>query len=208
MGQNPFEAILKNYISLAQCVQTFVSRLLPVNREENHSHKQLPAMNSAVSLVLPPSPGASTQTEDPYLFLQPKEASSDPTSSIRGNYVVPLTKEELGRCTWTLLHTIAAQYPEHPTRQQKRDAKELMVIISRLYPCKECADHFKEILRANPVLAGSREELSQWLCHVHNVVNRSLGKPIFPCRRVGARWGKLGCEDRGCDVDGGDVSPP
>ncbi|CAA6667401.1 unnamed protein product [Spirodela intermedia] len=176
MGQNPFEAILKNYISLAQCVQTFVSRLLPV------TEKRITVTSSSLDEL--------------------RRVTS-------GNYVVPLTKEEVGRCTWTLLHTIAAQYPEHPTREQKRDAKELVsyVIISRLYPCKECADHFKEILRANPVLAGSREELSQWLCHVHNVVNRSLGKPIFPCRRVGARWGKLGCEDRGCDVDGGDVSP-
>ncbi|RWW28439.1 hypothetical protein GW17_00007082 [Ensete ventricosum] len=59
----------------------------------------------------------------------------------------PLTKEELGRATWTLLHAIAAQYPDQPTRQQKHDVKELLAILSRLYPCKECADHFKEVLK-------------------------------------------------------------
>lgn len=114
----------------------------------------------------------------------------------------PVTKEELGRATWTFLHTLAAQYPENPTRQQKKDVKELMAIMSRIYPCKECADHFKEVLRANPVQVGSQAEFSQWLCHVHNIVNRSLGKPVFPCERVDARWGKLDCEQRACDLQG------
>jgi len=30
----------------------------------------------------------------------------------------------------------------------------------------------------------------------------SLGKPIFPCERVDARWGKLDCEQRLCDLQG------
>ncbi|KAL5683739.1 hypothetical protein ACJX0J_010124, partial [Zea mays] len=51
----------------------------------------------------------------------------------------PLTTEEVGRATWMLLHTIAGS-------QRKRDAKELMHIISRLYPCKECAGHFKKMI--------------------------------------------------------------
>ncbi|KAH9613595.1 hypothetical protein KSS87_019324 [Heliosperma pusillum] len=55
---------------------------------------------------------------------------------------------------------------------------------------------------ANPVQAGSQAEFSQWLCHVHNVVNRSLGKPMFKCDRVDARWGKLDCEQRMCDLQG------
>ncbi|KAF6170645.1 hypothetical protein GIB67_020207, partial [Kingdonia uniflora] len=55
---------------------------------------------------------------------------------------------------------------------------------------------------ANPVQAGSQAEFSQWLCHVHNVVNRSLGKLVFPCQRVDARWGKLDCKERACDLQG------
>ncbi|XP_057964372.1 FAD-linked sulfhydryl oxidase ERV1 isoform X3 [Malania oleifera] len=94
------------------------------------------------------------------------------------------------------------KYPDNPTRQQKKDVKDLMAILSRMYPCKDCADHFKEILRENPVQVGSQPEFSQWLCHVHNVVNRSLGKLVFPCERVDARWGKLECEQRACDLQG------
>lgn len=110
-----------------------------------------------------------------------------------------VTKEDLGRATWTFLHTLAAQYPDKPTRQQRRDVKELMSIMTRLYPCKTCADHFKEILKAYPVKADSGAELAQWMCQVHNVVNRSLGKPHFPCERVDARWGALHCDEAGAD---------
>ena len=38
----------------------------------------------------------------------------------------PVSREELGRATWTLLHTTAAQFPEKPTRRQQRDAKQLV----------------------------------------------------------------------------------
>ncbi|KAL2930078.1 FAD-linked sulfhydryl oxidase ERV1 [Bienertia sinuspersici] len=178
---NPLEPILETFQRISNCIQTQLSSF-------------------TTSAVHPSSP-----YEKSLLSLSP---SSDSTSShfsdvsTKGKASLPVTKEELGRSTWTFLHTLAAQYPERPTRQQKKDVKELMAILSRMYPCKECANHFKEVLRANPVQTGSQAEFSQWLCHVHNVVNRSLGKPIFPCERVDARWGKLDCEQRLCDLQG------
>ena len=38
----------------------------------------------------------------------------------------PVTREDLGRATWTLLHTLAAQFPGKPSRQQRKDAKQLV----------------------------------------------------------------------------------
>ncbi|GMP38511.1 hypothetical protein CsSME_00009727 [Camellia sinensis var. sinensis] len=75
-----------------------------------------------------------------------------------------------------------------------------MKILSWMYPCKDCADHINVVF-ANPVQAGSQAKFFQWLCHVHNVINRSevkicgsfvlvingLGKLVFPCERVDAR---------------------
>ena len=89
-----------------------------------------------------------------------------------------VTKADVGRATWLLLHTIAAQFPENPTRQQRRDVSNLVSreghgdgpacgsqpiecppgeerrarwlqvdILTRLYPCAECAKHFKEVVR-------------------------------------------------------------
>lgn len=36
------------------------------------------------------------------------------------------SKEELGRATWTLLHTMAAQFPDRPAPSQQRDVKNLV----------------------------------------------------------------------------------
>lgn len=47
--------------------------------------------------------------------------------------------------------------------------------------------------RANPVQAGSQVEFSQWLCHVHNVVNRRYcGLMVFLFPPV-----HLSCQERG-----------
>ncbi|CAI5471000.1 unnamed protein product [Closterium sp. Yama58-4] len=112
----------------------------------------------------------------------------------------PATKEELGRATWTFLHTLAAQFPEKPSKQQQKDAKDFVTLLARVYPCKICSYHFQKIVKANPPQAGSRGELEQYMCRLHNIVNRSLKKPEFPCKRVSARWGSLECEDNACEV--------
>uniref|UniRef100_A0A7R9VKP3 Sulfhydryl oxidase n=1 Tax=Chlamydomonas euryale TaxID=1486919 RepID=A0A7R9VKP3_9CHLO len=112
-------------------------------------------------------------------------------------------KAELGRATWTLLHTLAAQLPDRPTRQQQRDAKGLVDILTRCYPCGDCAKHFSDIVRRDPPVVSSGHEFQAWLCRVHNVVNRRIGKPAFNCDVVAARWAPLDCSDEGgtgCDL--------
>lgn len=126
-------------------------------------------------------------------------ASSDaPSSSGQGRSsgsAGTVSREEVGRATWTFLHTLAAQYPEHPTRQQQRDAKNLVDILTRMYPCGECARHFGELVRQSPPAVGSRRDFSMWMCEAHNTVNRRLGKPTFNCALVESRWAGLECED-------------
>uniref|UniRef100_A0A1D1XWU7 Sulfhydryl oxidase n=1 Tax=Anthurium amnicola TaxID=1678845 RepID=A0A1D1XWU7_9ARAE len=124
MSQNPFEAIIKSYESVARCIQTHVSQLFTLNRRVQDHQKQLPEGSSPVPPVSSLHPVTTTERNDFYL-LQSMEASLSPAPSVKSKFTVPLTKEELGRATWTLLHTIAAQYPDHPSRQQKRDAKDL-----------------------------------------------------------------------------------
>ncbi|KAI4367123.1 hypothetical protein MLD38_022894 [Melastoma candidum] len=182
MSENPLQLLFEK---LSNSIHTHLSNLI------NPSNNPKSPLLSVSSSTDPASYSRATPVPRDRNFLLNKAQNA-----------APVTKEELGRCTWTFLHTLAAQYPDNPTRQQKRDVKELMAILSRMYPCQECADHFKEVLRANPVQAGSHADFSQWLCYVHNVVNRSLGKPVFVCERVDARWGKLDCENRACDLQG------
>ncbi|KAM7479118.1 hypothetical protein LguiA_027331 [Lonicera macranthoides] len=187
MSENPLQVVLHTFEKLSMSLQTHVSQFIGL------AHHPSPTKEQPLFSISSPSTATSSNSST---LLQPTEGLNQKKSA------TPVTKEELGRATWTFLHTLAAQYPDKPIRQQKKDVKELMAILSRMYPCKECADHFKEVLRANPVQAGSQEEFSQWLCHAHNVVNRSLGKLVFPCERVDARWGKLECELRACDLQG------
>ena len=117
------------------------------------------------------------------------------------------SKEDLGRATWTFLHTFAAQFPDEPTKRQERDARELIMILTRMYPCGECAQHFAEIVRNNPPDCSSGLGLQRWMCAAHNEVNESLGKPRFDCSRIDERWSTLDCEDdeggaSGCTLEG------
>ncbi|KAG6761316.1 hypothetical protein POTOM_034530 [Populus tomentosa] len=241
MSDNPLQHLFQK---VSNCIQTHLANFTgqPQNPSSSTSKNTIFSLSPPSSHLSSKIYPANTDTSS----VQPKDVLN------KGKSAAPVTKEELGRATWTFLHTLAAQYPEHPTRQQKKDVKELtwpadlevssvfsciffgheqpilkeadmqmahscvleklrlpchcgsfhMAILSRMYPCQECADHFKEVLRVNPVQAGSHAEFSQWLCHVHNVVNRSLGKLVFPCERVDARWGKLECEHRACDLQG------
>ncbi|XP_060169934.1 FAD-linked sulfhydryl oxidase ERV1 [Lycium barbarum] len=193
MSENPLQLLVKTYEKVSNCIQTQLAQFigLPnVPSSHNNGHHSFSLLSSSSS--------SSKNQPVTSMLIQHSELPKQEKSG------GPVTKEELGRATWTFLHTLGAQYPDKPTRQQRKDVKELMAILSRMYPCSECADHFKEVLRSNPVQAGSQAELSQWLCHVHNIVNRSLNKPKFPCDRVDARWGKLDCEQRSCDLQGAD----
>lgn len=114
-----------------------------------------------------------------------------------------ISKEELGRSTWTMLHTLAVQYPQTPTKQQQKDVKTLVDVLTRIYPCTECAQHFDEVVKNDPPNVSSGHELQQWTCRVHNKVNKSIGKRSFNCKFVEARWGALDCgEQYACNMQG------
>ncbi|KAL6060914.1 Flavin-linked sulfhydryl oxidase of the mitochondrial IMS [Balamuthia mandrillaris] len=95
---------------------------------------------------------------------------------------------DLGRAGWTLLHTTAAYYPDRPTPEQQAAVGELLRSLSKLYPCRICAEDLQRIMQKMPPQVESRQALSQWMCRAHNDVNRQLGKPLFPCERVDERW--------------------
>ncbi len=53
--------------------------------------------------------------------------TSDQAAPLAGHaFTTSLTKEDLGRATWLLLHTIAAQYPANPSKQQRKDVAALV----------------------------------------------------------------------------------
>jgi len=106
-----------------------------------------------------------------------------------------VSPEDLGRCTWLFLHTLAAQYPESPTARQEKDAKDLIGILTRLYPCADCARHFADIVSRHPPDVSNGLAFEKWLCTTHNEVNLRLDKEQFDCTLIHTRWRGLECSE-------------
>lgn len=80
--------------------------------------------------------------------------------------------EQLGRSSWTLLHSIAAKYPEDPTEKERYNMLLFVKLFSELYPCGPCAEDFKTwINKGNLPDVQSQERLSRWFCDAHNEGN-------------------------------------
>ncbi|CAG8300302.1 unnamed protein product [Penicillium salamii] len=114
----------------------------------------------------------------------------------------PPDVEQLGRSTWTLLHSMAATYPEKASTEHQSNMQGFLKFFSKLYPCWVCADDFQAWMahpsgRNQPKL-GSRKEFGWWMCEAHNEVNRKLGKKEFDCRFWEERW-RSGWKDGRCD---------
>ncbi|KAJ2555094.1 hypothetical protein EV175_002367 [Coemansia sp. RSA 1933] len=120
---------------------------------------------------------------------------SGDTHVVMGKMGNETLRAQLGRRTWYLLHVMASRYPEEPTKDEREAARGFLFLLSRLYPCGDCAHHFQQHLKKYPPIVDSRNGLEQYLCAMHNVVNKSLGKPVFNCTEVHEAY------DCGCGPD-------
>jgi len=154
-------------------------------------------LGPAVALAQPDKAGSSADCEDPVcddkkdLFLSSMGGMKRP----RRKPECPLNRSQLGRSTWELLHTTAAYFPDEPSEDEKKAAKDLIEALGVIYACKHCREHFSEHLKEHPPDVSSRKSLSLWLCHTHNIVNEVVGKPQFPCsfEKLDNRW-RSGCK--------------
>jgi mitochondrial FAD-linked sulfhydryl oxidase len=111
----------------------------------------------------------------------------------------PPDVEQLGRSTWTMLHTMAATYPEQAPSSMQTVIKQFISTFSQLYPCGWCAEDFRAWMKepGNEPKVQGQDELGMWMCQAHNAVNVKLGKPEFDCSLWKQRW-KDGWKDGRC----------
>lgn len=100
----------------------------------------------------------------------------------------PADVEVLGKSSWTLLHSIAATYPEKPDTKQQQDLKQFLKLFGNFYPCWYCGDDFKAYLTKTEPVVDTQDKFGRWLCDAHNEVNVKLGKPKFDCNLWKQRW--------------------
>lgn len=104
-----------------------------------------------------------------------------------------------GPLFWHTIHIIALGYPiQEPPYQVKRAAKEFYESLASLIPCPACREHYSKHLKDNPISPSldRRADLFSWTVNLHNVVNKSLGKPNVSETEVIAFYTKLGERQR------------
>jgi hypothetical protein len=86
-------------------------------------------------------------TELPVAIVEKKdEKAEEPTNAND----CPLDRNELGLHTWSLLHSLAAYFPDNPTTDQEEHARRFFEALAVLYPCKICAVDFQESIQVSP----------------------------------------------------------
>ena len=102
---------------------------------------------------------------------QPSNDNSNNTSTLRkivnvslgDKFGCPVDGDELGRQTWTFLHTTASYYPRAPSNTQQNSMRSLIESISTFYPCGDCASHLRSYISIHPPQVHSRSSLELWM---------------------------------------------
>ncbi|SBT70199.1 FAD-linked sulfhydryl oxidase ERV1, putative [Plasmodium malariae] len=93
----------------------------------------------------------------------------------------PPDREEIGRASWLILHTISANYPNEPTEEEKIKHTKFFYAFSNLYPCHICKLDLFQILKNYKLNCDNKISFSEFIFNLHNKVNEEIGKDIFPC---------------------------
>ena len=125
--------------------------------------------------LTPTNPNNTIKTKD----ILKAEGSSKP---------LKLTKPEIGRRTWALLHSIANTFPENPSETDKIMMQKFLYGLARSYPCKICGGHLIRMLNKKGIKMDNRSEFINYLCNTHNIVNKVLNKTEFDCDKAFDVW--------------------
>eukprot|EP00484_Ammonia_sp_Unknown_P006320 CAMPEP_0197055808 /NCGR_PEP_ID=MMETSP1384-20130603/74012_1 /TAXON_ID=29189 /ORGANISM="Ammonia sp." /LENGTH=213 /DNA_ID=CAMNT_0042489527 /DNA_START=31 /DNA_END=672 /DNA_ORIENTATION=- len=154
---------------------------------EDHQHKAKPDDDEECET---PICHDANEAVKEYSHLFGKSGGGARRSGAKRSFMAPPPdRQQLGRHSWTLLHTMAAYWPQHPSEQQKEDMIQFFHLLSQLYPCHVCAADLRHELEQYPPNVESRDEFIEWLCKLHNRISKKIHKKQqFDCSKHQTRW--------------------
>ena len=87
---------------------------------------------------------------------------------------------------WFMIHTIALNYPDNPTYQDRRSYEEFYNSLKYVIPCEKCRIHYTQRLKRMPIInhLDNSNTLFKYTIDLHNQVNKSLNKKIYSYEEV------------------------
>ena len=82
---------------------------------------------------------------------------------------------------WFVIHTMALNYPDNPTYDDKRNYENFFNSLQFVIPCDKCRIHYTERINKNPVInhLENSDSLFRYTIEIHNDVNKSLRKRTY-----------------------------
>ena len=84
-----------------------------------------------------------------------------------------------GKQAWHFIHSIALNYPENPTEDDKNNYILFLNSLEYVLPCPICGYHFKQNMELTPPKLTNKTDFFNWTVDMHNEVNKSNNKPII-----------------------------
>lgn len=84
-----------------------------------------------------------------------------------------------GRYFWYCIHLTALGYSNNPTPDQKMVYKQFYLTLGKVLPCSKCSNNYARHMEHIPIdfFLGNQNDLFKWTVHLHNIVNKEIGKP-------------------------------
>lgn len=91
-----------------------------------------------------------------------------------------------GPSAWYFMHSLTYSYPERPTDEDKKAARNFFSSLKQLLPCSVCKVNYDSHFADNNIEnhLDSRDSLVHWLIDIHNRINMDSGKPILTYEQV------------------------
>lgn len=88
---------------------------------------------------------------------------------------------------WIFLHSITMNYPDNPTKDDKKKIKKFFDALQYVLPCNSCSKHLQKHIKKHPLsdkVLESRHNLIKWLMDIHNAANKAGGKKVLSHREA------------------------